>query len=511
MPPAQAAVIMACLSICAAASAQPAQQWTPFTATFQSTQAHDNPYTVPFNATVTRPDGATFKTPGFHDGGNTWKLRVGPDMTGNWSLTTHSDDDSLDGKTVKFQCTPSPSLHGPLRVDPDHPHHFVHDDGARWFHLGYECDWLWALDMGNPELPTIRPFLDKLAANGFNLIVMNVYAHDCDWRKGKTGPDDYGPPPMYPWAGTNENPDHSRLNPPFWQHYDRVIHAMFDRGIQAHIMIKVYNKMVNWPAKNSPEEDLYLRTVVARYAPYPNVIWDYSKEAHYEKDVEYKLGFIRRLKELDPYGRLVTVHDDDALYNRGTYDSLLDYRSDQQHKDWHRMILRQRELHNWPVVNIEFGYEWGAGGENDHTYGVVQSAEENSRRAWLVATGGGYPTYYYTYTAWDVIRPNDTPPGYDYMRVLRDILEKTNYWEMKPADELVDNGHCLADRGKEYLVYLEKPQPVTFQLQADALEIKWFNALTGEARDAGKVNAGSITFEPPSEWAETPLVLHVKC
>ena len=32
------------------------------------------------------------------------------------------------------------------------------------------------------------------------------------------------------------------LNLPFWQHYDRVIQAMWERGLEAHIMIKVYNK-----------------------------------------------------------------------------------------------------------------------------------------------------------------------------------------------------------------------------------------------------------------------------
>lgn len=484
--------------------------WEPFTASFQGNRT-DNPFSIQFSATVTRPGGSSFEAPGFYDGGNVWKVRVGPDLPGRWTITTHSDSPRLDGQTAAFECAPALSQHGPLRVDTHHPHHFVHADGTRWFHLGYECDWLWALDMGKPELPTIKPLLDKLAKNGFNLIVMNVYAHDCDWRKGKTGPDDYGPPPMYPWAGSNDKPDHARLNLPFWQHYDRVIQAMFERGIQAHIMIKVYNKMVNWPAKNSPQENLYLRNIVARYAAYPNVIWDYSKEAHYEKDLNYKLAFIRQLKNLDPYNRLVTVHDDDGLYNQGAYDGLLDYRSDQQHKDWHAMILKQRKQQNWPAVNIESGYEWGPRGKDDHTYGVVQSAEENSRRAWLIATAGGYPTYYYTYTAWDVIRPQDTPPGYAYMRVLRNILEKTNYWEMKPADRLVDHGHCLANPGKEYLVYLQKPQPVTLQLKAEApLQATWFNALTGESKDAGTAMPGSATFDPPREWSENPMALHVR-
>ena len=488
------------------------RQWEPYTPSFSSGAQHDNPFLAPFSATVTRPDGTSFEMPGFYDGNGTWKVRVGPGMRGHWTIKTHSADPELDGKDAAFECVgASSNQHGPVRVDPDHPHHFVHADGTRWFHLGYECDWLWALDMDKPNLPVAGPFLDKLAANGFNLVVMNAFAYDCDWRKGTSGPDDYGPPMMMPWPGTNEAPDHTRLNLPFWQHYDRIIQAMYDRGIQAHIMVKVYNKMVNWPGKNSEGEDLYLRTLVARYAAYTNVIWDFSKEAHRDKDVEYKLGYMRRLKDLDPYHRLMTNHDDDGLYNKGAFDGLLDFRSDQQHDKWHETILKQRDRHNWPAVNIEFGYEYGAGGEKDCTYEVVQSAEEQSRRAWLICMAGGYPVYYYTYTAWDVIRPEDTPPGYAYMRNLRQIFGKTRYWEMEPSDDLVDTGYCLANPGKEYLVYLEKGGPVTVQLQGAGkpMQATWLHTFVNEFRDAGTVPPASVTLTPPEKWAVAPLALWI--
>lgn len=92
--------------------------------------------------------------------------------------------------------------------------------------MGYECDWLWALDMKDPALGTVNRFLDKLAASGFNYILLNAFAYDTTWRKGNTGADDFGPPPLYPWAGDNDAPDHSRFNLPYWQHYDQVIAAM---------------------------------------------------------------------------------------------------------------------------------------------------------------------------------------------------------------------------------------------------------------------------------------------
>ncbi len=140
-------------------------------------------------------------------------------------------------------------------------------------------------------------------------------------------------------------------------------------------------------------------------------MWDFSKEAHNEKDLAYKQGRLKALRKSDPYQHLVTVHDDDKANDAGAYDALTDFRADQQHSNWHALIPRQRARRDWPVANVEFGYEHGPGGLEDKTYRVVQAPEEVVRRAWEIALAGGYTVYYYTYTAWDVIRPEDVPPG----------------------------------------------------------------------------------------------------
>ena len=69
---------------------------------------------------------------------------------------------------------------------------------------------------------------------------------------------------------------------------------------------------------------------MARYAAFPNVHWDFSKEANNEKDLDYKRDRVAFLRQNDPYHRPITVHDDHQTYDAGAYDGLLDYRSDQQ-------------------------------------------------------------------------------------------------------------------------------------------------------------------------------------
>ncbi|MDH7570459.1 MAG: DUF4038 domain-containing protein, partial [Armatimonadota bacterium] len=262
----------------------------------------------------------------------------------------------------------------------------------------------------------------------------------------------------------------------------------------------------------SAEDDLYFRWLVARYAAYPNVVWDFSKEAHNEKDLEYKLGRLQFLRRNDGYGRLRTVHDDDAANDGGAYDAVVDFRADQHHGNWRAVVLRQRARRAYPVVNVEFGYEHGPGGPEDKTYGSAQSPEEVCRRAWLICMAGGYAAYYYTYTAWDVIRPEDNPPGYALFRHLREIFEQTRYWQMEPAEGVVSVGYCLANPGVEYLVFLEKAEPFVFRpgVSAQPLKAQWMHPFTGERREAGRLSGGDVSLTPPGEWKGAPVVLHAR-
>lgn len=491
-----------------------ARLWEPVEVAFRSATAHENPFLVELAGELTAPDGNTRTVPGFFDGNGQWKLRVALNRPGAWQLRLKSEDSALHGRLARIHCHAQPprGQHGPLRVDAGHPHHFIHADGTRFFHLGYECDWLWALDLGRSNVQRTRNFLNRLQEHGFNLVILNVYAHDTAWRRGHSEEQDYGPPAQFPWAGRNDQPDHRRLNLEFWQDYDRVIRALYESGMQAHIMIKVYNKFVKWPERDSAEEDLLLRTVVARYAAYPNVIWDFSKEAFKESDAAYKLRFLSRLRALDPFDRLCTSHDDDVLYERGDYDGLLDFQSDQEHGDWHATVLRQRARRAWPVVNVEYGYEQGPGGPEDKTYPVAQSAEEVARRAWRIAMAGGYGVHYYTRTAWDVVHPEDLPPGYTYQHLLRSFFEQLRYWEFEPVTGRSENALCLARDNAEYVFFVEHAAELRCTLpdSSGTLRAEWFHPFTGAKTDGEPVRAGEQRFKVPAAWKDGVAVLWLR-
>ena len=498
----------------AGAIAPDAPRWQPRDFSFTAQAQPPNPFMSSLAATVKGPAGQIFRVPGFFDGAGTWKIRVAPTAEGQWSLVTESDVKELDGQTAAFTCVRNPNLkvHGVLRVDKEHPHHFIFDDGTRFFMQGYEYDWLWALDMDQTGVPTVEQSLDLLARHGFNYVILNSYAHDTGWRKGKSNPDDFGPSLLYPWAGSNEQPDHRRMNLAYWQHYDRVMTALNERGIQAHMFIKVYNKQVKWPAASGAEEKMFWRWLVARYAAYPNLIWDFSKEAHNEKSLASKRDALTFIRETDPYHHLATVHDDDQANDSGAYDDLTHFRADQQHGKFHETILRQRARRAWPVANVEFGYEHGPAGLSDKTYNVVQTPEEVLRRAWEIAMAGGYIAYYYTYTAWDVIRPLAVPPGYAYFKHFGDFWRGTEYWKLEPSDQLVDRGWCLAQPGREYVAFQNQAQPFTLAIAGakSPLQAEWFNPQSGRRTEAGFFSNGTASLTPPDDWGGAPLVLHLR-
>jgi hypothetical protein len=465
-----------------------------------------NPFDVALTGHFTGPNGERITIPGFYDGGGVWKIRFSPTAPGKWTMRTVSPAAALDGRAdASIECIANPHPHirkGGLRVDPAHPYHFVHEDGSRYFLLGYEADWLWGVG------DRMHVLIDQLSARGFNHVLVNVYGYDTSWSPGKKHEFDFGPPSIYPWEGANERPDHAHLNPSFFQHYDRMIRALQDKGIVAHIMLKVYNKKVKWPEKWSVDEERYFRYLAARYQAFQNVVWDFAKESYNEKDEALQSRLTDIVRGADAYHRLFTAHDDDLYSWSPDWNRNLDFRTDQQHSDFGESIAFERSLRKWPILNSEFGYERGV--DKFPTYRTEHDWQEQLRRGYLVYFAGGYGVYYYHNTAWDVFKPEPEPPGMPRFQQLRQILEPLPYWRMEPSNELAFGGPCLALRGEAYAFYVEGSRLTANLSQlAGAARAEWIDTWTG-AREPVKVSAGILRLTKPESFGKAPAVLVVR-
>jgi hypothetical protein len=450
-----------------------------------------DPFAVPLAADFRHESGERIGgVPGFYAGDGEWVIRFSPTRTGTWRGTTASEEAALDGRELgPVECVAStnPDVHGRIRVDSENSRRFRFEDGSEYVPLGFEFDWLFAYHQAEPQ--ECRQTLEILADRGFNHIVMNLYAHT--GFSDPERPDVYGPPDVYPFGGTNDDPDHEVLNPAFFDDLDGVFEHLHDLGLVSHLLIQVQNKGVNWPERNSPADDRFWRYVVARYAAYPNLLWDLSKESYnlrretgshaYARD---RIAFVR---EADPYDHLVTAHDSDrgrsprrlSVDQSGEdhVDEAVDFVSDQIALDEAALAppetadryvreatLRYRDLDR-PYLNAENGAEEGV--ESLQTFTREASTgpwEDVLLFTWAIYAGGGYSCYYYSNTAWDLIRPEPEPPGWERYADLRATLEAFDLNRMAPAHELASRGYCLAEPGRQYLLFLPEGGDVEVDL-----------------------------------------------
>ncbi len=435
---------------------------------------------------------------GINKSKNEWLIRFSSALTGKWSFVTKSEHASLNDKKGSIIISSNKSHKGGLQLSEKDPRNFYYESGDKYTPIAFECDWLYALDYDDKEgVPKTNHLLDLIKNNGFNQIVMNVFSYDVSWKKDKklTEHPEHefgGPKTIFPFLGTNENPDFRALNIDFFKKYDRTLLAMHERELFAHIMIYVWNKLVNWPEMQSSADNMYYDYVIKRYQAFPNVLWDVSKEALYygRADEVYISERIERIRKQDSYHRLITVHD--YKFCKKHADEV-DYISSQ---DWsHNLYNRTLEAYSTfkdkPIFNIEHGgYE-----TSDYTVftGDYTNAEVCLRRNYMCLFAGAGTTYYWQGASWNVVvynpfeQPKDSyKPKFSYFKHLSSFWNQFKTEDLRPAPWMNSSGYALTNKKGLQLHYVPKENfqiKLGWILRPEKDKTKtyyWFNTLTGE-------------------------------
>lgn len=492
------------------------EKWHPVDLSFTSTNIYSNPFqNVSLSATFTKSGSPSITVPGFYAGSQIWKVRFSATAEGTWNYTTTSSDPSLNGKTGAISCSPNsnPKVHGGLLVDSNHPHYFIYEDGTPHFLLSFEADWLALMDFGDTNITKAKSLIDIYRAQGFNRVIMNVYAYDTSWKSGLTSTNDFGPPTQYAWLGSNASPDHSQMNTAFFDNFDQVIDYLFQNGITAHVFFKVNNKGVNWPAVGSTNENLYFTYVTARYQAYPNMVWDFEKEAKNDPSGNtYVNNSIITIKNSDAYHRLMTVHDDLSYYS--AFPDTCDFQTIQADgTPLYSTLIGDRNTKNWPVFESEYDYQ--IGNDGGHTYSHFSDKTVVLQNTLECLMAGCGANYYYTYHAWDVCRYNETPVGLNAYQNLVNFFAGTSWNTLVPNEGLINSAgigrHCLAIPGSEYVVYLgTNSSTVTLTISGapagNSLVTLWFDPVTGASQSLTNTGNGAKIFTNP--WPD-PALLHL--
>ncbi len=469
-----------------------ARQWDVFDLAFQVEAIPEHPIDVIFSATLTHAS-TSMEVPGFFDGEGVFVIRFTPPTAGPWRYATKSSIDALNGHRGEIAVQQAhPDRKGGIVVNPASPREFSYQNGDPYYPIAFEVDWLFALDAENSVgIPRTRTFVDDLVNAGFNQVVMNVFAYDVRWPKDKklTAAHDFGSPHVFPFGGTNADPDHTKLDLTYFQRLDRVIEHLDEKGIAAHLMIYVWNKLVHWPPAQSDDDNRYFDYVVKRYQAFPNMVWDISKEAlgYGHNDVHYITNRIERLRKLDAHQRLVTVHD--YSYNR-RFPETVDFISVQLWSaELHSVMTSVRkDFPGKPILNIEHG------GYERSPYVVFEgsytSPEVCLERAYQCVFAGTYPTHYWQGAAWNVIFPDidamppEDRPRLDYYRHLRDLADTYGLGSLIPDKQKSNSGFCLHNQEDRYLYYVPKENVSIIvrmpkERRGGMMTGTWFDPFTG--------------------------------
>jgi hypothetical protein len=474
-----------------------------------------NPFSMDLRAQASGPAGEQLNLRGFYKGNGVYCVRFSPTSVGDWTLNTIAEWEPLTGHIwhVCAIANGNPNVRGVLQLDPARPRHFRYEDGTPFFLMGYELNWLWALGQGDGKTEEIKFLVDGIADAGFTYTLVNAYAFDTRWCPGKYNEYDYGPPALTAWEGPHGDHDYSRLNTAYWDHFDRMMEVLYERGIVAHIYFKVYNKEVKWPAPGTPEDDLYFDYIVARYQAYPNLVWDYSKESYYETDKEYMADRIRRIRKWDAYRHLVTVHDDKQFSFGKPWNGLIDYVTDQNHFDHYYYILNEWAGFAGPIVNAEYAYEHGPVPSPERTWGQRHSVQENVARAYEVVMAGAYIVHYYNDHAWDVVHWNERSAALPAYARLKRFLIEHDWRDMHPEPLLGrhETRVMINDTRVAMILFTRKDHVGLTNLEASLFPSIWFgyfmDICTGEKLEVElEFRSTGHLFRHPNLFGSTPVV-----
>jgi hypothetical protein len=348
---------------------------------FEHTLIHEsasNPFIdVNLEATFTH-ENQQVNVSGFYDGAGIFKVRFMPDREGSWKFVTRSNVPGLDAQHGEFVCIPSSAgNHGPVRVAEQT--RFAYEDGTPYIPVGTTC-YVWNLQGDELEEETLK----TLEQAPFNKMRMCVFP--------KRFPFNQNEPPSYPFAGEIGSWDVSQFNPAYFQHLEKRILDLRDRGIEADLIVFHPYDNSAWGFDRLPAEvnDRYLHYLVARLAAFRNLWWSFANEFDvlFDRTMSDWGHYMQLVQTADPYNHLRSIHNLGEFYDHSkpwvTHCSIQDEGTEKT-AQWLKRYQK-------PVIFDECGYE----GNIQYAWGDL-SPEELVARFWRGFTQGGYVGHGETY------------------------------------------------------------------------------------------------------------------
>jgi Putative collagen-binding domain of a collagenase len=402
---------------------------------------------------------------------------------------------------------------GPLRVHPTNPRYFT-DGSGKAIYLTGSHTWTSLVNRGLTDPPAeldYSAYLDFLERYNHNFI--RLWTHELFWE-----PDGYGEPLPWLWTGPGNAHDGkpkfdlSKFNQSFFDRLRSRVIAARDRGIYVGVMFfKAENAALSadghpfGPNSNingingDPDGDgrigeiynfgvpgvldlqkAYIEKVIDTVNDLDNVLYEIVNEAE-PTSVDWQYHLINFVKNYTqhPVGMTAISDNDNApLFSVSNPADWISpgrdsYGDDPPAADGRKVIILDTD-HIGPV---QPSWVWKSFLRGLHP--ILMD--------WYDKSAVGY----YTVDEGKALRK--------YMGYTLFYADRMNLAAMVPRNDLASTTYCLADPGREYLVYHPNGGGFSVDLVAGSYDYEWFNPQAGSVEGQGTLSAGAGAqyFSPP--------------
>ncbi len=469
-------------------------QWGRFEIAIVHPRSYANPFEdVTLEVTFTRPDSSRIAFWGFYDGADTWRIRALADQVGTWRYQAMFSDGTgqLEGS---FTCLAS-DLPGLISAYEDNPIWFGFKQDEAVLVRSLQVGERFLAEQADPlsEARRRAAFLDWAQSQGYNMLSIAGCLPNRNVAPLSLGviPAEGGWATSALWDNETQRPD-----PGAYRRLEVVLDDLASRRMLVYPASGFFDQASDFP-RAPAQQDLFLRYTLARLGAYWNMIWmvggpepQRGRDPYLSREEIDRLG--RRIKELDPFGHLLCVSN--AAGNDAFKDS--DWTSCgvlQGPRTTNRRRLSRVLLSNRSPSKPLYAQQTLWPGSRRH---ADYSADDLRKNAYVLMMSGvtinladmaGTPSSGLSGTL-DVSRRVQS--RHDMVKRVWDFFEGIPFWRMKPRQDLVDNGYCLAEPGRNYLVYLEQRGTVTVDVTDGMYRVEWINARdTSDVREAGIIDS----------------------